>query len=58
MKIPCYICQKEMIIDEINGEAYCTDGLIIQFDENSIPISIDDTNKKIRHELCIESIEE
>lgn len=53
MKIPCYVCQKEMTIDEPNGEAYTTDGLIITWNTDGTPKTIDDSNKKIRHPECV-----
>jgi hypothetical protein len=51
-KVNCYKCKGEMTIDEPDGEAYITDGLIITRDAEGIPISINESNKKISHVDC------
>lgn len=53
-KVNCSKCEKEMLIDEPDDVAYITEGLIITRDAEGIPISIDETNKTIRHNVCPE----
>lgn len=52
MHINCSKCTRPMTIDEPNGEAYITEGLIIERDGEGNIVSVDDSNKTIRHELC------
>jgi hypothetical protein len=51
-KVNCAKCGKEMTIDEPGGEAYITEGLIITRDTDGIPISVDESKKKISHVIC------
>jgi hypothetical protein len=51
-KVNCFKCAKPMTIDEPNGEAYITEGLIIARDAEGIPVSVDESKKKISHVEC------
>lgn len=54
MKTPCYVCKKEMTIDEPNGESYHTDNVIIVFEPDGYTVkSRDESQRKIRHETCV-----
>lgn len=49
MKTPCYVCEKEMVIDEPGGEAYHTDA---QFNKDGTVKEVPYDKRKIRHETC------
>lgn len=51
-KVNCSKCAKEMTIDEPGGEEYITEGLVITRDAEGIPISVDESQKKISHDVC------
>ncbi|GGH45947.1 hypothetical protein GCM10008014_08300 [Paenibacillus silvae] len=52
--INCYKCKKDMLIDEPGGVEYVTEGLEIIFSPEGEIVSIDDSKKKISHNVCPE----
>lgn len=51
-KVICSKCAKPLTIDEPKGVEYITEGLIITRDAEGIPISINESQKKISHVTC------